>query len=1407
MITQRLKVDGRDIVKEDGSLFTAWGHNGIDSDHLNETEFPLSAGGKCFSVNNVSWTKYYQNVYTITLTVNESLSNLSFSVGSELISISNIDFTAINKAGGTEKLATFKGAGLQIIRSVNVGLKQITVRYNIGSDVHDGSQVVNGVAGKLSTEYMLAVLKANNSKIIRFNILMWDFLYDKDTIFTASTNTIAPGKDPLEQLAVLLNLAAKYDVYVIICGSNTFTEPGQPDWLAWTTEDERITAQKTIFRGIAKRFNSHPAIAWYSLINEPWDNDKLQNVTVLLNHSNPNNISISIANANALTIQRLEITRYAALVTFQDDIWKHEFITYTSTYLDPEDGTFYLNGVTRQFNGYGDFIDDNFLGNKVLADIVELSSNPEVKPIWQGATIYNPYLALIRRGRTNTQIAREWITTMKNEILYYDPNALITQSTIYIDAPDKGTSYANIGDLLDILSPHQYVGLPNPTYVVDRLIGYLSEYYNNTELYGNKPIFLEEGAFPAASSYRSTINYLLKSKKYLAGGLSNLKTLNATFEVADWPISVNANGVNWHDSLDSVLFDIVKQFLNDSPNDDPEQDLVDYNPTNIAKFLANGDNKPRLEGKRYLSPTADKQVNVTQYSTVSGAIPAGTYKYVATGFMDDGTEAYPSYPKSITITGNKEITLDFSLGEDLDYNSNLALNFLKIYRYGTLTSSGQSYSNYWFIGDSVATEYNTLQYVDNGSPNNSATIKFAYLYNSITSSSTSIRVTTSNGTTLDTGSLPSSGLILVGNEYIKYGAISGNYLINLTRGMLGTSAGSATAGSKIYPTPSNMAPDYFTFVRDESTTGIVASEPPYGVPVDGAYIAQMGLTKADQDIPGTSYMYLSGTPTSSSPNTIFNLNSFSKRSNQVINYAKASANYTYFNKIQTTKKPISYSTNYYSYAPSLGSVWYNSNNHVAISSLTESTNLANQFGSAEPTTTVTLGNGPAITSSQTLISLASVSSLPNSGIVLIDSEFIRYSSKTSSLTGTASYSQGQGTGFNYISVTVPSGSTIAVGQYVSGPGITTTVATATLISSTTWRITLNNAVTGTSGQFYFSQTLTFGSYVTSSIRGMLNNPAASHDNGASVQVIYAGYTQATIDSVQNPSLTVGLDWKIDPTTIPSGRDLVKIDVYTRVRVGPSHRVQIDVRDLAGSITYTKYSTGDYLGVWSASRAYVTGDLVYSSAKIYKSLNSNTNKIPSSNPSNWSVYQNSASSVDGFVQLKIPMLVDNNTWINENTGSALAYEGNALLAFDPKNFKVRVFHSTGSGTGSYLAIHDLYAETFIGGNADSAGTEMMQIQLYKASTNQHLSGADITLKNNATAGWATSNLNGAPYYVAFNTSGIENNLDSFELRLVPNANATYTVSNDIQNLNLRTAYVAINMTETLATKGTPIVSIG
>ena len=142
---------------------------------------------------------------------------------------------------------------------------------------------------------------------------------------------------------------------------------------------------------------------------------------------------------------------------------------------------------------------------------------------------FSPYITLTPQLRTNLEIAQEWINKIKTAIKVYDQNTPITLGTVYIDAdgaPNFGFGFENTKNLLDIISPHQYVGGLYGTTSINTSIEGLAKYAST-----NKPVFLEEGGTTAGNtllnvgaSPRTTANYLLRSKEYLAGALNQYFT-------------------------------------------------------------------------------------------------------------------------------------------------------------------------------------------------------------------------------------------------------------------------------------------------------------------------------------------------------------------------------------------------------------------------------------------------------------------------------------------------------------------------------------------------------------------------------------------------------------------------------------------------------------------------------------------------------------------------------------------------------------------------------------------------------------------------------------------------------------------------------------------------------------------
>jgi|GEM_PF-2756069 len=324
MITQRLKIDGQNIVKDDGSLFTPWGHN---YDNLNipdaglynaiiedAWEDNLYATGGIFTINQISWVANgVSNSYDITLKLNETLLNDTFTIGKTLITIAGSSSITATLIGGGATVFSIEGSSVNMsnpgvntrspITAIDINANTITfTQYFESLNIQNGSATCNGTLGVGSIELDLAILnKIANTKIIRVCLQLDKFMLD-DAAYKAAldnsggdttdeqdadtgnnqissfaeinTDPYQVNSNQLQKLYEFCDLAAKYDIYVIINGANSWVAGNQPDWLAWATEEIRWAAQKSWWSAVALTIGNHVAVAWYSLINEPIDQNE-----------------------------------------------------------------------------------------------------------------------------------------------------------------------------------------------------------------------------------------------------------------------------------------------------------------------------------------------------------------------------------------------------------------------------------------------------------------------------------------------------------------------------------------------------------------------------------------------------------------------------------------------------------------------------------------------------------------------------------------------------------------------------------------------------------------------------------------------------------------------------------------------------------------------------------------------------------------------------------------------------------------------------------------------------------------------------------------------------------------------------------------------------------------------------
>jgi hypothetical protein len=180
---------------------------------------------------------------------------------------------------------------------------------------------------------------------------------------------------------------------------------------------------------------------------------------------------------------------------------------------------------------------------------------------------------------------------------------------------------------------------------------------------------------------------------------------------------------------------------------------------------------------------------------------------------------------------------------------------------------------------------------------------------------------------------------------------------------------------------------------------------------------------------------------------------------------------------------------------------------------------------------------------------------------------------------------------------------------------------------------------------------------------------------------------------------------------------------------------------------------------------------------------------------WTMYQATPAIDTGVtpnkIYLKIPLTFDTTTdlWktYNGTYYTDLAFQNvSGVNYFHPENFRVGVYNSVGSG--GLINIGRVYLDNmyYKYGNVDTSGTKVIDV-------NYNSTAAAIAFKNNDVNGWYGSS------EVAIT------NLDSRKINFIANDSSSYQ-STDLRNLNIRTGYVEIKLTETLARKGSPVATI-
>jgi hypothetical protein len=183
--------------------------------------------------------------------------------------------------------------------------------------------------------------------------------------------------------------------------------------------------------------------------------------------------------------------------------------------------------------------------------------------------------------------------------------------------------------------------------------------------------------------------------------------------------------------------------------------------------------------------------------------------------------------------------------------------------------------------------------------------------------------------------------------------------------------------------------------------------------------------------------------------------------------------------------------------------------------------------------------------------------------------------------------------------------------------------------------------------------------------------------------------------------------------------------------------------------------------------------------------------------------NVAGETSSYRWIRISLYKDGSIWKNNLPNDSTLSFGQYL---NPNALRISI---TNANTYSLpftknIGIGNIYADQYSLGSLNTEGSEILQGQLWLNGTQySDQTGARISFNNTSTNGWISSgyglNLN------QFTQSALDGPM---YLKFVPiSARSQSYLRSDITNLNINTAYIEVKMTETLATKGTPIVSMG
>jgi hypothetical protein len=300
-------------------------------------------------------------------------------------------------------------------------------------------------------------------------------------------------------------------------------------------------------------------------------------------------------------------------------------------------------------------------------------------------------------------------------------------------------------------------------------------------------------------------------------------------------------------------------------------------------------------------------------------------------------------------------------------------------------------------------------------------------------------------------------------------------------------------------------------------------------------------------------------------------------------------------------------------------------------------------------------------------------------------------------------------------------------------------------------------------------------------------------------------TSSTVTMSEGAALTIGSGVYITATNAPQA---AKIELRSSSGTTLYHSItykgnffDADARTNTTSpddapITYNQYDLVSYQPAGQT-------------LQIWQSQITDNRRTPGTGNQYWKPINEISLTPTGYVWIRMFFYYNGSEWISADTGVAISNSA----SFNPANtLKVRVSNANiySPPFTKYISIAGIYGDAYTDGNVDPSGNKLLEARLYR--TNQYFpeSNATISLYNNSSNGWKVS-----PNEVSNTGQITQTELDApmymnftpiSTITGVPSSWESYSVAS-ANNLSIATGYVEVKVRETLARKGTPIVSMG